>query len=80
MSQADHHSNNSLWPEQIEYRSDRSEDNVTIQPAVGDDIEIFWPNDNAFYISMVAKVMDNAAYVIAYNDGDIERLEISNEQ
>lgn len=80
MSQVVHHSNNWLCPEHIEHRSDASDENVTIHQVLGDRIEIFWLDDNAFYPGMVAMITDNGGHNAVYDDGDIKTLEIANEQ
>lgn len=54
-----------------------SDDNVV--PQVGDSISVFWPMDDQFYPGTVHDV-ENDQHTIHYDDGDVEVLNLSEEQ
>lgn len=51
-------------------------DYSTQLPAVGNNISIYWPLDNRYYPYRMFTVEDSD-HTILYNDGDVERLDLS---
>lgn len=46
----------------------------------GDDIEVFWPADDAYYPGRVANVLPCGSHQIIYFDGDVECLDMSKQK
>ena len=56
-----------------------SETEVEIDlPQIGDQISVYWPLDDQFYNGTVKKINDNQ-FTINYNDGDVEELDLMQE-
>lgn len=56
------------------------EDRLTPLPSVGDDVEVYWPEDEAYYPGTVAAINeDDSKYHIGHDDGDNEVLDMCNE-
>lgn len=46
---------------------------------VGDEIEVWWPEDKAYYPGVISAILPNKRHRIIYDDGDIEELLLDNE-
>lgn len=44
-----------------------------------DNIEVYWPDDDTFYLGTVLSINDDQKYKIDYEDGDRETLDLSTE-
>lgn len=51
----------------------------TVNPNLGDHIEVCWPLDNQYYPGVVKNVDENGQNVISYADGDEEQLVMKDE-
>lgn len=49
------------------------------QPSIEDSIEVFWPTGDKYYLGTVTEIIDNGKQVVNYKDGDVEILNISDE-
>lgn len=47
---------------------------------VGDELDVWWPLDNAYYPGVVGAVMDDGRHRIDYDDGDVERVYLRKER
>lgn len=63
---------------QNEYDGDFSMIGQTSTPIVGDEILVYWPDDDTYYPGTVHSI-DDDQHTIHYDDGDIEKLSMENE-
>lgn len=54
-------------------------DLVVFTANVGDFIEVFWLLRDAYYVEAVASVAGDSRHVVAYDEGESEALDFSNE-
>lgn len=47
---------------------------------VGDELEVWWPLDNAYYSGVVGAVLPAGRHRVCYADGDVEELVLAAEQ
>lgn len=47
---------------------------------VGDELDVWWPLDNAYYPGVVGAVMEDGRHRIDYDDGDVERVHLRKER
>lgn len=48
--------------------------------SVGDEIEVYWPLDDAYYRGVVARALPKRRHRVFYDDGDVEDLDLDKEQ
>jgi len=58
--------------------SDDDAEQMVDLPSLGDTIEVYWPLESRFYPGVVSDIEDGK-YNIQYDDGDVEVLEMQNE-
>lgn len=58
---------------------DDDDERLSRVPDVGDNMKLYWTEDEEFYPATIASINDDEKYNIDYEDGDKETLETKNE-
>lgn len=58
---------------------DDDDERLSRMPDTGDNIELYWPDDDTFYPGTVSSINEDQKYNIDYDDGEKETLELSTE-
>jgi len=56
------------------------EETKSVSVKVGDRIEVFWPDDDAYYPATVTKQRDESNFFLEYEDGQLEWIDLSGEK